>query len=63
MRSTENSSTEEHKWRCLARYVCNLENKTDRRVFLERWQKRHGLESSKRLQTLVREEWQNRREQ
>lgn len=60
MPSPENSPTEEHKWRCLARYVCNLATKSDRRVFLERWQKRHGQESSKRLRTLVREEWHNR---
>jgi len=51
---------DEHRWRCLARYIVNMETKDERRAFLGRWEKRHGFKSVMKLRGLVQEEWNKR---
>lgn len=51
---------EKHKWRCLAREVLRMPLE-ERRLFIERWEKRHGVESAKQLRGGIRSEWEKRR--
>jgi hypothetical protein len=50
--------TEDHKWRCLARFVNAMATLDERRGFLDRWKDRHGKRLTDRLKAMMKEEWQ-----
>jgi hypothetical protein len=49
-----------HQRQCLVRWICNLPSLNQRRNFLDKFQKRHGVAVADSIKSQVQAEWARR---